>query len=263
MTIRTKISPPSATIILDRPKQRNAIDRQMVRQLSQALEDIGQEKRIRAVILTGAGSDFCAGLDLKELLATRQQGEAEALHQLQQDWQALAELIEQMLRYPKVLIAALDGAVLGTGLALVAACDLVVASDRARLGVPTVFRGIVSGLLAPLLTFRCGAAVSAPWLLLGDFHSASTAHRVGLVHELVPPDQIWVRSHQLAQQIDAAPRESIQITKRLINEIVGESVISNIMVGAAMSASACTTEAALEGLQAFAEKRSPSPGSRA
>jgi enoyl-CoA hydratase/carnithine racemase len=257
VAISVKVNPPSGTIVLDRPDLRNALDQQTIRELSQALSDLHQERRVRAVILMGAGQDFCAGLDLKELQQSQRQAEQQAQLQFQEAWMGLSELIEQAFRYPKPLIAAVDGAALGAGLALVAACDLVIASDRARFGAPTVRRGLASGLTAPLLTFRVGASMAARLLLTGEPMPAADLERIGFVHRVVQSAQVWAAAQEAAQQCAASPHEAIQMTKRLLNETIGETLIGLLHVGAAMAATACTTEAAAEGVAAFVEKRPP------
>ncbi len=95
-------------------------------------------------------------------------------------------------------------------------------------------------------------------LLLGlETIDIDVAYRVGLVHHVVSPEQIWVRSHQWAQDLAESSHESMQLTKRLLNEMVGESVTMLLASGASATATACTTDNAKEGLQAFVEKRPP------
>ncbi len=113
-TVTIKVHPPGGTIILDRPKRRNAVSRELVQDLSQALSDLHQEKRVRAVILTGSGSDFSAGLDLSEIHAAAAESTPTMLPNWHEQWSEMRDLFEQMLRYPKPLIAAVDGAALGT-----------------------------------------------------------------------------------------------------------------------------------------------------
>src|SRR5690554_1285087 len=126
--VDVKVHAPTATILMDRKEQGNALDEQLIAELSQALFDLHQEKKVRAVVLTGAGEDFCRGIDMQQLHRPTLAGELEAPMLWIQQWQRLGELIEQLLRFPKPVIAAVDGAAWGGGFALVLACDLVVAS---------------------------------------------------------------------------------------------------------------------------------------
>lgn len=253
--VQVKKHIPSGTIILQRPDRRNALSRQMLEELRQAFDDLHQERRVRAVILTGAGPSFCAGLDLEEMRSAGAQPNAQSLWY--EDTLLYRDLLETMLRFPKPIIAAVHGAAVAGGAGLCLAADIVVAGQQASLGLPEPKRGVVAGMVAPLLAFRVGAGWAANLLLTGRTIDASQAHRIGLFHELVPDDQAWVRAHQLAEEVAQSAPESIQLTKRLLNESIGEHLFTLLSAGAAASATSRTTEAAVEGLAAFFEKRSP------
>lgn len=253
--INVKVTEPTGTIVLDRPQQCNALNGEMIQMLQQALSDLHQEKRVRGVILTGAGAHFCSGLDLKEL---HQNSSSEnSLHHWMELSQAQQALVEQMLQFPKPIVAAIDGEVMGIGLALVLASDLVVASHRTTLSVSASRRGLVSGLIAPLACFRCGASLASQLLIGGSKLSASDAKSMGLVHHVVDPHLIWVRAKTWIESIAEGAAESIQLTKRVLNEMVAEQLSSQLASGAAALATSLTTEAAAEGLGAFVEKREP------
>ena len=253
--ITVKKNAPSGTIILDRPKQCNALSREMLRQFSQALFDLHQEKSVKAIILTGAGSVFCAGVDLKEWNETALSSESDP--QWHDDASEFQSLLDTMLRFPKPIIAAVDGAAIGAGFTLILACDLVVASQRATFSLPSPKLGLVSGMAAPLVSFRLGGSTAARMMLGLEELNVDQARNLGLVHHVVGPDQIWVRAHQWAQQIAECSPESMQLTKRMLNEMVGESMGMLLASGASTTATACTTENAKEGLQAFVQKRPP------
>ncbi|HND55335.1 MAG TPA: enoyl-CoA hydratase/isomerase family protein [Pirellulaceae bacterium] len=254
-TLQIKKHVPSGTVIFQRPERRNALSRRMLQDLIQAFSDFHGEKRVRAVILTGAGAAFSSGLDLSEMNDTASQ--PDALGQWHQDVVVYQELIETMLRFPKPIIAAVNGPALGAGLGLVLASDLVIAGRDAQFGAPEPRRGLVSGLVAPLLTFRIGGSWAANLLLTGRAIDAEAALRVGLCHEVVAGDLIWARAHQQAEEIAGTAPESVQLTKRLLNETIGEQLSMLLTAGAASSATARTTEAASEGMKAFLEKRPP------
>jgi enoyl-CoA hydratase/carnithine racemase len=254
-TLKLKKNAPSGTIVLSRPDKRNAINREMLDDLVQAFDDFHGEKTVRAVILTGAGSAFCAGMDLAEMQQTAQ--EPDAWRHWHADAIAYRDLLERMLQFPKPIIAAVNGPVVAGGVGLLAACDLAVAAGNATFALPEPRRGIVAGIVAPLLVFRVGAAHAANLLLTARTISAADAQRIGLIHELVEAELTWVRAHELAQEIAHSAPEAIQLTKKLLNETVGEQLGTMLSAGAAASATARTTEAAAEGLAAFLEKRSP------
>ncbi len=254
--ITVKVNGSTGTIILDRPARCNALGRQMVEQLAQALDDLRQEKKVRGIVLTGAQPHFCAGWDLKEIRETSSGDEP--MQQWFADAQALQALIEQMLQLPKPIVAAVDGAALAAGLALVLACDLVVASRRATFAVPAPKLGLVSGLVVPLLCFRSGGSVASELLIGGQELAAERAQALGLVHQVVESDQVWVRASTWIDTISQAAPEAIQLTKKVLNEMVGEQLSTMLASGAAATATALTTEAATEGVQAFSDKRPPS-----
>jgi methylglutaconyl-CoA hydratase len=255
MSVKVTVHGVTGSIILDRPQRCNALSREMLDQCMQALDDLRQEKKVRGVILSGAGPHFCAGLDLIELKETSEGDEP--LPQWFADAQRVQSLLEQMLLFPKPLVAAVDGAAIGSGFAMVLACDLVVASHRATFTLPAPKVGLVSGLVAPLLVFRGGGSLASRMLLGGDTLTGEEAKGFGVVHHVVPAEQIWVRSNHWIEQIAGGAAEALQLTKRVLNEMVGEHLSTLLSSGAAALATSLTTEAAVEGLTAFADKRPP------
>jgi methylglutaconyl-CoA hydratase len=255
MSILVKKNVPSGTIVLNRPEKRNAISRQMMTELSQALTDLHGEKQVRAVILIGSGTSFCSGMDLLEMQQTA--AEPDAQEQWYDDSLQYRELLEQMLQFPKPLIAAVNGPAIAGGAGLMLACDMVVATSTARFGLPEPKRGIVAGMVSPLLAFRIGGGAATRLLLRGNLIEASEAERLGLYHQIVADELIWATAHALAQEIAESAPEAIQLTKRMIYENIGEQLGTLLSAGAAVSATARTTEAAAEGLAAFIEKRPP------
>jgi methylglutaconyl-CoA hydratase len=256
-SIKLRKNLPSGTIILNRPARRNALSRILLEKIKQALHDFHQERRVRAVILTGAGDAFCAGIDLKEMLATSQRPEAESLAQWHEDAVAYKDLLDMMLMYPKPIIAAVNGPAVAGGAGLVLASDIVVASKNASFGLPEARRGLAAGLVAPLLEFRVGGSQAARLLLTAEMITAQEAHRINVFHELVEDDLIWARAHELAEACSKSAPESLQLTKRMLNETNGNHLGVSLSAGAATSATSRTTEAAIEGLTAFMEKRPP------
>lgn len=254
-SIQVRVDGPCGTIILRRPDQRNALSRRLLEQLRQALEDLYRQKSVRAIMITGAGSVFSSGTDLKELHDTL--SEENAMQRWMEDARHLCDLLQAMLQVPKPLIAAVNGPALGTGLALVAACDLVIAAEEARFGAPEPQWGLAAGVTVPLLAFRLGAAQAASILLRGLDLSAVEAQQKGLVHEIVAFDLLWAKAHQMVSQLSRGSATSLGLTKRLLNETIGEHLATQLASAAAITASARTTEEAREGLKAFLEKRQP------
>jgi methylglutaconyl-CoA hydratase len=255
MTVIVKVNLPSGTIILNRPDKRNALSRQMIADLVQAFDDLHGERRVRAVILTGSGPAFCAGMDLAEMQETAQQ--PDALSQWHEDAVIYRELIDKMLLFPKPIIAAVNGPAVAGGAGLVLASDIVIGTPDAKFGFPEPRRGIVAGIVSPLLAFRIGASHAANLLLTARTIEAAEALRLGLYHEIVASDLVWVRGNEIAGEIAQSAPEALLLTKRLLNETIGEHLGVQLSAGAAASATSRTTDAAREGLSAFLEKREP------
>ena len=245
---------PTAKIVLDRAATHNALDPDMVALLAEAFDDLRQEKRVRTVVLTANGDTFCSGVDLKSWHATMQAGE-DALEEWEDIAANLQTLLEQMLRFPKIIIAAVGGGAIGFGAALPLCCDLTVCTERAYLELPAPRRGLVSGLVAPLLSFRFGAAAAARLLLGNERIDGRTATSLGWFHRCVPHTDCVAAAEAWGNSLaDSAP-EAVQMTKRVLNEMIGESMMQTLSSGAAAMASVCSTEAATEGVSAFLQKR--------
>lgn len=246
---------PSGTIVLHRPRKRNALNRILMYHLRRAFEDFHQDRSIRAVILTGSGAAFCSGIDMQEIDETSKQ--KNALQQWHKDAVQYKELLELMLFYPKPIIAAVNGPAVAAGAGLVLAADLVVAVPEARFGIPEPRRGLVAGIVAPLLAFRVGGSHAANLLLTARLVAADEALRMGVYHELTARDTLEPRAQQLAEECAKSASEALQLTKKMLNETAGEQLGTFLSAGAAASATARTTEAAVEGVSAFLEKREP------
>ncbi len=255
--IEVKVTGAVGTIVLNRPGRRNALTRTMLGQLQEALEDLHQERRVRAVILTGAGSAFCAGMDVHEMHASDKLPDAEKQQEWGELYEAYRDLVVQMLELPKPIIASVNGPAVAGGAGLVLASDIVVACPAAQLGLPETRRGLVAGVVTPLLAFRVGGGAAARVLLTSSLYPAEEAFRLGIYHEMIDEARLWARCVQLGEECAAGAPEAVQLSKRLLYETIGEQLSTQLNVGAAISATSRTTEAAQEGLAAFVEKRQP------
>lgn len=253
--IEVKVTDCAGTIVLHRPDHGNALTHYMLGQLVEALDDLYRERRVRAIILTGAGESFCEGMDVREMQSDA--AEPSSHHQWGEDAVSYRDVVLRLMEITKPIIAAVNGPVLAGGAGLVAASDIVVASEKASFGLTDPRRGLVAGVVAPLLCFRLGAGHAARLLLTSTTISAQEAHSLGIFHELVEPDKVWARAMQLAGECAAGAPEAIQLTKRILFETVGEHLATQLSAGAVMSATARTTEAAQEGIAAHLEQRPP------
>ena len=244
------------TIALKREEKRNALTRHMVKALQTAFADLHQQLHVRAVAITATGNAFCAGTDLAEIKKTADSDDPQST---QAAWfgdvNETKSLFETMLQFPKPIIAAVNGPALGVGLGLVLASDIVIDCDSATYGVPEPRRGLVASLIAPLLAFRIGGGRATEMLLRSQTIGADCAAQIGLSHEKVAAEKLWARATEIATEVSESAAESISMTKRNLYEGVGEKLATLMAVGAASTATARTTAAATEGLNAFAEKR--------
>jgi len=252
--IATDLTDGILTITLNRPDRLNAWTPTMARELIETFDRADADDDVRVVIITGAGRAFCAGADLERGGETF-------------DWRARGgdgpprdnggQFTLRMFECTKPLIAAVNGPAMAGGAGLLLACDLVLAARTATFGLPEPRRGIVAGMVTPLLYFRVGGGHAARLLLSAQTIDAAEAHRIGLFHEVVEADHLWPKSVELAAECARSAPEALQLTKRMLNETVGEHLPTLLSAGAAASATARTTEAAAEGLAAFLEKREP------
>ncbi len=253
--INVKVTDCAGTIILNRPDHGNRLTRSMVQQIGEALDDLYLEKSVRAIVLTGAGEAFCEGFEWQEMQVDKDKPLD------QQCWgddaAAWRDLVLRMMEITKPIIASINGPALSAGADLLLASDIVVAAENASFGLPDPRLGLVAGVAAPLLCHRLGAGHAARLLLTSTTLGAKESLRLGLFHELVELDKVWARAMELARECAAGAPEAIQLTKRLLHETVGEQLETQLTTGAVMRATSCTTEAAQEGLAAYAEQRPP------
>ncbi|QDU90890.1 2,3-dehydroadipyl-CoA hydratase [Pirellulimonas nuda] len=256
-SVEVRVDAELGTVLLNRPERRNALSRSMIYELREALFDLHQERRVRAVILTGAGEAFCAGRDLRELATATEDPQADQAR-WGEEVDELRELYLEMLRFPKPLVACVNGPALASGAGLVLACDIALAVESAVVGLPEARFGLVSGLVGPLLAFRIGAGAAARLMLTGEPCPAVEAMRLGIVHEVAADGQAArERSEQIGRQCALGSPEAVSLSKRLLIETIGEPMMSQLTGGAIAAAMARTTESAQEGLDAFLAGRPP------
>jgi enoyl-CoA hydratase/carnithine racemase len=229
----------------------------LIEDLILAFSDVHQEKRARGVVLVGAGEHFCSGVDLATLGEISELPNAEAIVQWFEHWRRLTELFEVMMRFPKPVIAAVDGRAIGAGLGLAMACDIIVPTNRSHFASEAIRRGLVGGATAALVHFRLSGAIAARLLLAGETISSQELYRVGGCLEPVAPEMVWVKASECARRCSNGSPEAIAATKRVLNEGIGEHVLTQIAAGSASSATICSAESATEGIRAFLEKREP------
>ena len=212
--LRFEVQGRVATLVIDRPEARNALNLATMRSLGLALEE-AESKRARVLVIRGAGDKaFCAGGDLKELEHMRS---AEQAAQMARTMRTTLDRLSQ-LRMP--VIAALNGDALGGGAELALACDFRVAAAHARIGFPQVNLGLIPAWGAPeRLAALLGRARALHIMLTGRALTAEEAMHAGLVEEVVPSDRFDARVHELAEGIAAAPPAAVAGIKRSVDSV--------------------------------------------
>lgn len=245
------------TLRLQRADRRNALTRQMLQDLLQALDTIEKLADVRVLVLQSSGAVFCAGMDLGEMQANANSPDKE--QQWQTDSVLYAEVVARLFSLPFPTIAEVQGPVLAGGVGLVVACDFVVCSTTAFFALPEPVRGITAAIVTPFLVFRVGAGLAGQWLLSGQQVSAEQAQRSGLCHAVTEPENIAAQVEQLTTTILSGAPTALAITKRHWHQCANASaVIRQAQASIQVSAEARQSPDAREGLTAFLEKRAPS-----
>lgn len=249
--------PHVARITINRPEVRNAVHTPAHKEWSDLLDDLAVDDDVWVVVITGAGEQaFCAGRDLKHLAAVQAGTPAEQA--------ADAELMSQVTRlierfdYPKPLIARVNGVALGGGFEVALACDLVVAADHARFGLPEPRRGIYAGGGGVhRLPRQIPLKVAMEYLLTGRDMSAQRALELGIVNDVVPAAELDAAVDRLIDDMMLCAPLSVQATKqaamRGLDMELGDAFFGDYPAVDSMRAS----DDAREGPRAFAEKRTP------
>lgn len=242
-----------AILTLNRPERRNALSRSLVAELGDAIDKIAAEPGVRALILTGNGPTFCAGMDLKEASDSGDGDQAEraAVH----DAQNIADLMDHIHKFPHPTISAVQGDALAGGAGLALACDFVVMADSARLGFPEVKRGLVAAIVLHDLVRHVGDRRSRDLLLTGRSLEAVEAERWGLVNLAVPAARCMAEALELARSLLSSAPVAATTTKRLLDE--AGSLPRDLRGAAAISAAVRVGDEAREGMAAFLSKRLP------
>lgn len=239
------------TITLNRPERKNAIDESMWRTLAEMLQGVRNDVDSRVVVLQGAGGAFCTGADVAK--SKHNEHPIPRLRRIGDVALALFEL-------PMPVIAKVDGVAAGAGCNMALACDLVVASSRARFSEIFVRRGLSLDFGGSWLLPRIVGLQQAKRLsLLAEVIDADEAHRLGMVTWVRPPEEIDDFVADLAQRMSSMPPIALEQTKRLLNEGVGVDLPTAIRNEAAAQAVNFATEDAPAAFRAFLDKSDPPP----
>jgi len=241
-----------AIITINRPEKLNALNKETVSELFDLFKDIQGKKEIRAVIITGAGEKaFVAGADIKEITELDSSAGEEFSHK----GSNVFRFIEKM---DIPVIAAINGFALGGGCELAMACHLRIASANARFGQPEINLGIIPGYGGTQRFPRLiGKTNALYYLLTGDMMNAEMAHRLGLINEVVEPQQLLSRAEEVANSLAAKAPIAIQRIMQSVDRGSHAEIDQALKIESHLFGKVCGTKDMKEGTTAFIEKRKP------
>ncbi|HEX9638097.1 MAG TPA: enoyl-CoA hydratase-related protein [Acidobacteriota bacterium] len=242
-----------ATVALNRPQQRNALDRALVEELSGALERLGADAGLRALVLRGAGPSFCAGADLAEM---RQLGGADpAVNRAAA--QALAGLLRRLYDFPRPTLARVHGAAIGGAVGLVAACDIAIAADTTQFGFSEVRLGLLPAVISPYLMRKAHPARLRALMLTGERFGAELASAIGLIQPPVPEAELDAEVGRVIDGLLEGGPEAQAAIKQLLETVPRLSLEqAEPYCSEALAQRRASTEGQA-GLQAFLSKSKP------
>lgn len=239
-----------ATLTLDRPERRNALSAELVVGLTAAFRRADADDAIRVIALRGAGPDFCAGADLKEVHDSVNEGVLANL----ENAAALGDLFLTMRRLGKPIVAVVHGRALAGGCGLATACDLVVASASASFGYPEVRIGFVPAMVMAILRRSMGETRAFELVALGRSIDAATAAEYGMVNRVWPDAEFEAEADEFLGDLAGASVSAVALTKRLLYQIDGASFEAAIGAGADVNALARLTDDCRAGIERFLNK---------
>jgi methylglutaconyl-CoA hydratase len=237
-------------LTLNRPEKRNALNDELIAALKDALGDADADEGLRAVVIRGAGKDFCSGADLSALQKFASASYEENLD----DARSLAELFVLIRKVKVPVIAAVHGRALAGGCGLATACDLVIATRSARFGYPEVKIGFVPAMVAAILRRNLGEKKSFELLTQGFEFSAVEANAIGLVNAVYDDEAFDVAAIEYASRYAKVSGSSVAMTKRLLYDIDNLSLHDAIALGVETNARARMTDDCKKGIAKFFEK---------
>lgn len=243
-----------ATVTLTRPDLHNALDDAMIANLTQAFQKLGVAEAVRVVVLAAEGKSFCAGLDIGWMRRGAELGRDDN----QRDAMALAVMVDAIDRCPKPVVAVVQGAALGGGVGLVAAADIVLASEEASFALTEVRLGLEPSVIGPQVIAAMGGRASRRYWLSGERFDAREAFRLGLVHAVLSPDKLAeARDRMVEACLKGAP--AAQAGSKEMIRLIGEAEIGPDLMRllAHRLADQRVSDEGREGLAAFLEKRKP------
>jgi len=254
-SLQIEIETGVATVWMNRPERHNAFDETLIEELTAAFLQLDQDSRVRAVVLAGRGKSFSAGADLNWM----RKAASYTLDENLRDARALAAMLRTIHRLSKPTLARVHGAALGGGMGLTTACDIAIASTQASFATTEVKFGIIPAAISPYVINAMGARMASRYFLTAGRFDAQEAHRVGVVHDVCPPERLDERVKEVAAALLSGGPKAQTAAKELIRAVVHRSLDDALVEDTAQRiARLRATAEAKEGIGAFLDKRTPS-----
>jgi methylglutaconyl-CoA hydratase len=244
-----------ARVTLNRPELNNALNEALIESLRSAFEDLARETSIATVVLSGEGKSLCAGADINWMRKAAAYSREENI----KDAMPLVRMLAALDRMPQTTIGRVQGPIYGGGVGVVAACDIAIGSSDATFCLSEVRLGIVPGMISPYVLRAIGERTARRYFQTAEVFNADEARRIGLLHEVVAPDELDERIAKLLKQLKSAAPGARAVAKKLTGDIAGRPIDDALMTETAeLIADVRARPEAREGLSAFLEKRKAS-----
>lgn len=253
-TLETTLQQGVAVIWLNRPEIRNAMSAALIAELTDAMTAASEDDDVRAIVLAGRGTAFCAGADLNWMKAAADYGP----EQNRADAERLAVLLRTIAGSPKPTVARVHGPAYAGGLGLVSACDIAVASVDASFCLTEVRIGLIPSMISPYVIRAIGPRAASRWFLSAEVFDAAEAYRIGLVHELAPAEELDGAVNALLGALLMGGPHAIAQAKALIRDVAYRPIDDALVADtAARVARIRAGDEGREGIASFLEKRKP------
>lgn len=242
-----------AWLTLNRPEVHNAFNAAMISELEDAFQKVKEDSSIRAVVMTGRGKSFCAGADLnwmREIIRY-------SFDQNLQESLQLAELLHRIYSLPKPTVAMVNGTAIGGGNGFLSACDITVASKKAKVGLSEVKIGLIPAAISPYVIRKIGESHAREYFLTGKRVTAEEAYRIGLFNEVVPQEKLQEKVEEIVGMLLTSGPEAMAQCKELLFKVPSMSLEEAKSYTARMIAHLRVSDEGQEGMAAFLEKRKP------
>lgn len=244
---------PVTKVTLSRPELRNAMSGETLRSLAAAFSDIAKDPAVRVVLVTGGGKDFCAGADINWMKESGKLPPEDG----KKDARLLADMLKAVDECPVPVIVAAQGNVFGGGLGLLAACDIAVLSDDAKMSFSECRLGIMPAVISSWVLPKIGAVNARRWYFTAEVFGAKEAVHMGLAHEAVKPEELYAKADALAASVLKCGPNAVRAAKALLPKLAGLDQERQVGLTVDTLVRLRSSAEGQEGLAAFLEKRAP------